>query len=105
MAACECPPTRVDDLRIEARTLNAGDGLTHGAAMIHNRDNTRALEDQFQVLAGKTLKTSWSIVKQNVDPAVRKQTMEFLQVGWASCLEMLKEKEPAEEHAMAQSVA
>lgn len=80
--------------------LNAGDGLTRGAAMAHRHDKARALEDQFEILIGKNLKTPWSIIEQTVDPDLRAKTMEFMQAGWMACLQVLKEKEPEKESAM-----
>ena len=59
--------------------------------MAHRHDKTRALEDQFEILIGKKLKTPWSIIEQTVDPDLREKTMEFMQAGWMSCLQMLKE--------------
>jgi UDP-2,3-diacylglucosamine pyrophosphatase LpxH len=71
--------------------LNAGDGLTKGAAMLHRKEQSKSLEKQFDIILGKKLELPWCITEQNTDEKLRAKTMEFMQYGWTASLKMLNE--------------
>lgn len=70
--------------------INCGDGLTHATAIAHASNLSDTPEKQWVQIKAKHIKSDWSLANFDPDPALRAKTLEFLQIGWSACLQMLE---------------